>query len=106
MIKPTAPCAILNQPNKMISHLTRNHIATGLQAVAGEIQQRSRPMKQSAVLLVNSYAGHREIPITVIDQTNRSYHCELITDAMLPGRNNFRKKGYRFYAPKECVRFT
>ena len=90
----------------MISYLTRNYIATGLQAVAGEIQRKEQAMKQSAVLLTNSYYGRREIPVTVIDKTNKSYHCELIADAMLPGRNNFRKKGYKFYAPKEFVRFT
>lgn len=65
-------------------------------------QQSGAVMNRRAVILV----GHTLVSVTVLDETEKSYLCELTADATLPGRNNHQKKGHKFYAPKDFVQFV
>lgn len=61
---------------------------------------------RSAVLMIDSWAGRSEIPVTVFGETPKRYRCILACDAKMPGRNNYKKHGEVVLAPKQAIKFV
>ena len=59
----------------------------------------------SAHLLLDSWAGRRQIPVQVVGETPTRYRVRLEADALLPGGRHC-KAGAVVLAPKHAVEFN
>lgn len=57
-----------------------------------------------ASLLLDSWAGRREVPIEVLGETPKRYRVRLLSDAMLPRRGHIQA-GEIVLVPKHAVSF-
>lgn len=62
--------------------------------------------ERAAHIAVNSWAGRTRVAVVVIGETRTKYRCRLVSDAKLPGRDNWQKAGHVFLAPKTAVTFS
>lgn len=57
----------------------------------------------ATVLVINSWAGRREIPIEILGETRTKFRVKLLADALIPVRRH-RVAGDVLLVPKHAVR--
>ena len=56
-------------------------------------------------IVINSWAGRKELPVVKVGETKTKYRVQLAQDSILPGRNRQGKQGDIILVPKDAFRF-